>query len=181
MPRARFSRIGRGGADEPIAFDPVVEHDCAARAACSVPGKIAAAAAQIKVATLNRAINQNLLLPQLALVFDSTLYGLRGDYDIGGAFSDQFALGSPTYSVGLVFEYPLGNQTALARHRRSQLEVARETAMMVDVIQQVRLDVQTAIIDLDAAYRAMAQDEAREAEALEWAEATIGDVSDATR
>jgi hypothetical protein len=36
-------------------------------------------------------------------------------------------------------------------------------------------------IDLDAAYRAMAQDEAREAEALEWAEATIGDVSDATR
>ena len=31
--------------------------------------------------------------------------------------------------------------------------------------------------DLDAAYREMAQDEAREAEALEWAEATIGDVS----
>jgi len=29
-------------------------------------------------------------------------------------------------------------------------------------------------IDLDAAYRAMAQDEAREAEALEWTEATIG-------
>jgi predicted CopG family antitoxin len=36
-------------------------------------------------------------------------------------------------------------------------------------------------IDLDAAYYAMAQDEAREAEALEWAEATIGDVRDATR
>src|SRR5436305_5696429 len=30
---------------------------------------------------------------------------------------------------------------------------------------------------IDAAYRQMAQDEAREAEALEWAEATIGDVS----
>lgn len=35
--------------------------------------------------------------------------------------------------------------------------------------------------DLDAAYRAMAQDEAREAEALEWAEATVGDVRDAAR
>jgi predicted CopG family antitoxin len=34
--------------------------------------------------------------------------------------------------------------------------------------------------DLDAAYRAMAQDEAREAEALEWGEATIGDMSDET-
>ena len=35
--------------------------------------------------------------------------------------------------------------------------------------------------ELDAAYRQMAQDEAREAEALEWAEATIGDVSDEAR
>ena len=31
--------------------------------------------------------------------------------------------------------------------------------------------------DLESAYREMAQDEASEAEALEWAEATIGDVS----
>ena len=35
--------------------------------------------------------------------------------------------------------------------------------------------------DLEEAYRQMAEDEAREAEALEWAEATIGDVSNATR
>jgi hypothetical protein len=35
--------------------------------------------------------------------------------------------------------------------------------------------------DLDAAYQAMAEDEARESAALEWAEATLGDVADATR
>jgi len=35
--------------------------------------------------------------------------------------------------------------------------------------------------DLEAAYRDMAQDEAREAEAQEWAEATVGDVDDAAR
>jgi siroheme synthase (precorrin-2 oxidase/ferrochelatase) len=35
--------------------------------------------------------------------------------------------------------------------------------------------------DLEAAYRQMAQDEAREAEALEWAEGTVGDVADETR
>jgi len=34
---------------------------------------------------------------------------------------------------------------------------------------------------MEAAYREMAQDEAREQEALEWAEATIGDVADETR
>lgn len=32
--------------------------------------------------------------------------------------------------------------------------------------------------DLEAAYMQMAQDETREVEAMEWAEATIGDVSD---
>ena len=35
--------------------------------------------------------------------------------------------------------------------------------------------------DLEAGYRAMAEDEAREAQALEWSEATIGDVADAAR
>jgi len=35
--------------------------------------------------------------------------------------------------------------------------------------------------ELKAAYRQMAQEEEREAEALEWAEATVGDVSDETR
>lgn len=34
---------------------------------------------------------------------------------------------------------------------------------------------------LELAYKQMAQDEAREAEALEWAEATVEDVSDETR
>jgi predicted CopG family antitoxin len=35
--------------------------------------------------------------------------------------------------------------------------------------------------ELEAAYEQMAQDEEREAEALEWAEATLGDVSDEAR
>ena len=34
--------------------------------------------------------------------------------------------------------------------------------------------------DLETAYRQMAGEEAREAEALEWAEATLGDVADET-
>jgi predicted CopG family antitoxin len=35
--------------------------------------------------------------------------------------------------------------------------------------------------DLEAAYQAMARDEAREAEASEWAEATLGDIADEAR
>jgi hypothetical protein len=35
--------------------------------------------------------------------------------------------------------------------------------------------------DLELAYQQMAREEAREAEALDWAEATMGDVADETR
>ena len=35
--------------------------------------------------------------------------------------------------------------------------------------------------ELDAAYRQMAEDEQREAEAMEWADATVGDVSNEAR
>ena len=35
--------------------------------------------------------------------------------------------------------------------------------------------------DLDLAYQQMARDEAREAEALDWAEATVGDLADEAR
>jgi hypothetical protein len=35
--------------------------------------------------------------------------------------------------------------------------------------------------ELDAAYREMARDEAREAEALQWAESTVGDVAHEAR
>jgi predicted CopG family antitoxin len=34
---------------------------------------------------------------------------------------------------------------------------------------------------LDASYRQMAQDEAREADALDWSEGTVGDVADEAR
>jgi predicted CopG family antitoxin len=36
-------------------------------------------------------------------------------------------------------------------------------------------------VDLESAYRQMAEDESRESEALEWAEATFGDVGDEPR
>jgi hypothetical protein len=42
-------------------------------------------------------------------------------------------------------------------------------------------DVPTDEAALELGYQEMGQDEEREAEALEWAEATIGDVADETR
>lgn len=36
-------------------------------------------------------------------------------------------------------------------------------------------------VDLELAYKEMAEDEGRESKALEWSESTVGDVSDETR
>jgi len=36
-------------------------------------------------------------------------------------------------------------------------------------------------VDLESAYRQMAEDQGRESEAFDWAEATVGDIADETR
>ena len=61
-----------------------------------------------------------------------------------------------------------GLHTVVGRRRISQFI---ETLVRPHVISK----------DLDNAYREMASDELREAEAFEWSEATIGDVADETR
>jgi predicted RNase H-like HicB family nuclease len=50
-----------------------------------------------------------------------------------------------------------------------------------EAIVNIREAIRGYIAALEAAYEQMAQDEEREAEALEWAEATLGDVSDEMR
>ena len=52
-----------------------------------------------------------------------------------------------------------------------------------DISQLIESFVRPRVIgkDLEATYRRMTDDKAREAEALEWAEANVGDFSDETR
>ncbi len=64
------------------------------------------------------------------------------------------------------------------------LESIRLTAArraLVTILEDAPRSEGAAEDNLEIAYRRMAQDEAREAEALEWSEATIGDASDETR
>jgi outer membrane protein len=114
--------------------------------------EVIASLEKIRAAEISKTIHENQLLPQLALVLENSLYGLRGDYDLARSWADQFSRGRPTYSAALNFEYSLSNQTARARLRRAQLQAARDVAAMAEVVQQVRLEVMNAVLELEIAH-----------------------------
>jgi outer membrane protein TolC len=95
------------------------------------------------------------LMPVLNLILSSYVSGLEGDADIGGAWEDQFASGRPTYSAGVLFEYPLGNRGAQARLRRRRLELRQLTNQLEVTTANVRLEVETAVREIATARREM--------------------------
>jgi Outer membrane efflux protein len=91
----------------------------------------------------------------LNFILTSYVSGLEGDADIGGAFGDQFSAGRPTYSAGLLFEYPLGNRAAQARLKKRQLELRQITNQLALTTANVRLEVETAVREIETAHREM--------------------------
>ena len=131
--------------------------------------EIQAAVKQVKAGSQRLGIAQHELLPGLNLVTQSYLNGLRGDSDFGGAFTDQFSTGRPSYSIGLQYEMPVGNRLAKARLCRRQHEVSRLQDEYARALQAVQTEVdiavrelKTAHLEIRAKYRAM---QAAEAEA----------------
>lgn len=101
---------------------------------------------QIQAASVRLNLAENELMPLLNVVVESYVSGLRGESNVGGAWRDQFAVGEPTYSAGLVFEVPLGNRAAVNRHNRRRLELRQ----MVD---QFQSRVETLMAEVEIAVR----------------------------
>ncbi|MEZ6105718.1 MAG: TolC family protein [Pirellulaceae bacterium] len=116
---------------------------------------VVAALQDIKSASVERFVAESDLLPQLNLVLETYVSGLRGSFDVGSSFQDQFRQGEPSYTVGLNYEMPLGNRAALARDRRAQLEVARLQAQFRTVVERVTYEVRIAVRNIDTLGREM--------------------------
>jgi outer membrane protein len=100
-------------------------------------------------------MSKNELMPVLNLVVETSLHGLRGNYDVKGAYNDQFKPMHPNYTVGLMLDVPLGNRVAEARHRRRQIELRQMTDQLRVTVETVLLEVQVAVRELDTSYREM--------------------------
>jgi outer membrane protein TolC len=117
--------------------------------------EIAQGIRQIQAADIRQARSKNELRPNLDFVFDTYVKGLDGDFNYSGAYSDQFDEGSPSYLVGLHFEYPLGNNSAEARNLRKRIET-RQLLSQLDVnVEHVLLEVQVTHREMMKYYESM--------------------------
>jgi outer membrane protein TolC len=117
--------------------------------------EIDAASQEIRAASLRLDMSRNELLPALDLVLETYVLGLQQDLDIAQAWTDQFSLGEPSYSAGLVFEVPLHRRAARARLQRRQLQLRQITAEFDEIVQMLMTDVEIAVRDVTATHQEM--------------------------
>jgi hypothetical protein len=110
---------------------------------------------QIQAAAIRLMRSDRETLPDLDFFFETYVIGLHGDYQYGTAYGRQFDTGKPSYSLGLRFEYPLGNNAAEARQLRKRLEVRQLLNQLDTTVQNVFLEVQVSFREMIKNYKEM--------------------------
>jgi outer membrane protein len=110
---------------------------------------------QMRAGSVRMNMAENELLPALNLVLATYVTGLRGDTDIAGSLADQFSVGEPSYSAGLLFEVPLNNRAAKARYQRRKLELRQLTSEFQQTVETLMAEVEVSVRDVNTAYREM--------------------------
>jgi outer membrane protein TolC len=116
---------------------------------------VAQAVREIRAAGVRLGVAKNDLLPRLDLIVSTYVAGLEGEADIGQAFGNQFKVGEPGYSVGLLFEVPLGNRTARAKFARRQAEMDRATFDFRSIVETGLTEVELAVREVETSYQEM--------------------------
>ncbi len=114
--------------------------------------EVLAALRQVKAGATRLGVAQHELLPVLNLVTQAYVNGLRGDSEFGRSFTDQFSTGRPSYSVGIQYEFPVGNRLAKARLCRRQHELSRLEDEYARALETVKTEVDIAVRELNTSY-----------------------------
>ncbi len=109
----------------------------------------------VSAAGVRLEMSKNELLPVLDAVVEMYVAGLDGDYGVGQSFADQFSVGEPGYTAGLVFELPVHNRAARARYRQRTVELRQLRSQFQDTIQTISSEVEIATREVETAYREM--------------------------
>ena len=115
--------------------------------------EVKAALKEIQASSIRFGVARNELLPALNFVTEGYLSGLRGDSDFSGAFDDQFSTGSPSYSVGLQYEMPIGNRLARSRITRRRVEMRQLQSRYALALTAIETEVDIAVRELNTAYQ----------------------------
>jgi len=101
------------------------------------------------------AVAENGRLPMLDFAVQAAFRGL--DESVGDAYSDALSARYVDYILSLNFEQPVGNRAAEAEYRARQLERQRATVGYRRAVQQIVLDVKTAMRNVDTNYKLIEQ------------------------
>ena len=104
----------------------------------------------VRTAEFNEKVSRNLALPSLALQGSAGITGLDSDY--GNAFGDMSSGKYPTWSVGLSFSVPIGNNSARADVAANRLIASQARTQLAATEESAGLEVRTALRGLTSAY-----------------------------
>jgi len=110
---------------------------------------------QLKAGMVRSSMADSELLPALDIIFETTLKGLEGNYDILNSTGNQFTQGAPSWTLGLRLDWPLGNRIAKARQRRRELEVRQLVQQLRTTIETILLEVQVSVREINTAHKEM--------------------------
>jgi len=139
--------------DTPFAAKKPVEIRTSVQTALKNRPEVKQAFKQLKAGVIRLQMAEKEVLPILDFVFEGYLAGLEGNNDYQQAVDNEFNIGGPGYSVGLLFDMPLDNQAAKARQRRRQLEVRQLISQLRTTMDTVMLEVQVSVREVDTAFR----------------------------
>jgi outer membrane protein len=111
--------------------------------------EVAEAMKKLDAGRIRLDMSKNELLPALSAVVETYVSGLQGDSLIGQAIENQFTVGEPSYSAGLLFEVPLENRAARARLERRQREVCQLTHQFHALLETLSAEVEVAVREVD--------------------------------
>ncbi len=100
-------------------------------------------------------VAQKDILPKLDLIASTYVAGLAAQTDVAQSFGTQFDEGRPSFSVGLVFEVPLGRRAARAQEERRQWEMQRAFGQFRLTVEEALTGVEMAVREVETNYREM--------------------------
>jgi outer membrane protein len=103
----------------------------------------------VQTAEFNERVSRNLALPSLALQGSGGVAGLDTAYD--DAFDEMRRGQYPTWSIGLSFSVPLGNNSALADLAATRLKASQARTQLSATEESAALEVRTALRALASA------------------------------
>jgi len=146
--------------DKPYEIEPVdppprekfeaVEEDEIKRAIANRPDLLESQA-NLKASDLQARVTRNQTLPSLNLNASAALTGLGTEYsrDLERVTSGSY----PVWSVGLQFEYPIGNRVAENTYIKSKLKVEQAKTQVRSIEEGIQNDVRTAIRAIVSNYK----------------------------